>query len=128
MTGSYVIKTWELIAYPATALTGNMFMILMMIVSYFAAGIVGLGTVIASFVIMGSRVLDGFLDPIMGYVVDKTNSRFGKVRPFLIIGFVTMSISTLLIFFTAHQVPEDFVFFILFCYTHFTLLGILSML
>ncbi|XOQ15513.1 MAG: Na+/melibiose symporter [Shouchella clausii] len=99
-------KTWELILYPAVILGNNCFMLLMMIVSYYAAGIVGLGTVIVSFIITGSRILDGITDPIIGYIVDKTNGKFGKVRLFLIMGFVIMAVSTILIYFTGHQVPE----------------------
>ncbi|RKL65509.1 glucuronide permease [Salipaludibacillus neizhouensis] len=100
-------KKWELILYPLTALGGNCFMLLMMIVSFYAAGIVGLGTVIASFIITGSRVLDGFLDPFMGYLVDKTNGKLGKVKLFLLLGFVVMSISTALIYYTAYLVPDE---------------------
>ena len=44
-------KTWQLICYPAGVLGQKLFMALMMLVSYYAAGIVGLGTVIASLVI-----------------------------------------------------------------------------
>jgi GPH family glycoside/pentoside/hexuronide:cation symporter len=38
-------------------------------------------------VIMGaSRFIDAFLDPIMGYISDHTSSRWGRRRPFIVVG------------------------------------------
>ncbi|MCK0473383.1 MFS transporter [Halalkalibacter sp. APA_J-10(15)] len=99
-------KLWQLICFPAGGFSQGVFMGLMMLVSYYAAGIVGLGTVVASFVITGTRVFDSITDPLVGLVLDKTKGKYGKVRPFLLAGFVLMSISTLLMFFTAHLAPE----------------------
>ncbi|GAE31546.1 MFS transporter [Alkalihalobacillus hemicellulosilyticus] len=99
-------KLWQLIFFPAGGFSQGVFMGLMMLVSYYAAGIVGLGTVVASFVITGTRVFDSITDPLVGLVLDKTKGKYGKVRPFLLAGFVLMSISTLLMFFTAHLAPE----------------------
>jgi Na+/melibiose symporter-like transporter len=107
--------TWQLVLFPANTAAGVLFMMLMMSVSYFAAGVVGLGTVIASVLITGSRIFDAITDPILGFILDRLNGRFGKVRPFLIIGYLLMSASTLTMFFTAHHVPEGIrlIYFIL---------------
>lgn len=35
------------------------------------------------------RVFDAFNDPLMGIVVEKTNTRFGKFRPWIFTGTVT---------------------------------------
>lgn len=105
----------ELALYPLGGFGHNAFMTLMGIVSYYAAGIVGLGTVIASLVITGSRVFDGITDPIIGLVIDKTRGKFGKVRPVFLFAYGLMTISTLLLFFTNHLVPTGFrlVYFII---------------
>ncbi|MBT2291843.1 MFS transporter [Paenibacillus albidus] len=92
--------------YPIGGFGHNAFMFLMGLVSYYAAGIAGLGTVVASIVITGSRVMDAITDPIIGVVLDKTNGKFGKVRPALLIAYVLMAASTLLLFFTNHLVPD----------------------
>lgn len=106
---------WELALYPLGGFGHNAFMTLMGIVSYYAAGILGLGTVLASIIITGSRIFDGITDPIVGFIVDKTKGRYGKVRPAILIAFIIMSVSTLLLFFTNHLVPESFklIYFIL---------------
>lgn len=101
-------KTWQLAIYPLFGLGHNAFMFLMTLVSYYAAGIVGLGTVIASIVITGSRILDGITDPIIGMIVDKTKGKYGKVRPVAAVGYITMTVSTLLLYFTNHLVPDGF--------------------
>jgi len=108
-------KAWQMALYPIGGFGHNAFMFLMTLVSYYAAGIVGLGTVIASIVITGSRVFDAITDPIIGLVIDKTKGKYGKVRPVILIAYVLMSISTLLMFFTNHLVPEGFklIYFIL---------------
>ncbi|WP_310829654.1 MFS transporter [Paenibacillus pedocola] len=99
-------KSWQMAIYPVGGFGHNAFMFLMGLVSYYAAGIVGLGTVVASLIITGSRVMDAVTDPVMGILLDKTNGRFGKVRPALAIAYVLMAASTLLLFFTNHLVPE----------------------
>lgn len=99
---------WELALYPIGGFSHNAFMALMGIVSYYAAGIVGLGTVIASLVITGSRVFDAITDPIVGLIIDKTRGKYGKVRPTIFIAYGFMSVSTSLLFFTNHLVPDGF--------------------
>ncbi|MFS0880593.1 MFS transporter [Metabacillus niabensis] len=99
-------KLWQLLLFPASGLAQGTFMSLMMLVSFYAAGIVGLGTVVASLVITGSRAFDAITDPIVGFFIDRTKGKFGKVRPFLLAGYLTMSFSTLLMFFTTHLVPD----------------------
>lgn len=108
-------KSWQLWLYPLNGLVGNSFMILMMLVSYYATGILGLGTVIVSFVITGTRIFDAVLDPIAGVLVDKTEGKYGKVRPILITGYCLMAISVGLLFFTGHLLPDGirFIYFLL---------------
>ncbi|RKL65504.1 glucuronide permease [Salipaludibacillus neizhouensis] len=106
---------WQLALYPMYSMGHNAFSFMMAIVSYYAAGPVGLGTVIASFIITGTRIFDGITDPIVGLIVDKTKGKFGKVRPTALIGYLTMATSTSVMFFTTHLVPEGFrmIYFIL---------------
>ena len=101
-------KIWQMAFFAANNTATNAFMFLMMNVSYYATGIAGLGTVLVSWIITGSRVFDGFTDPIVGMWMDRTDGKFGKFRPFMLGGYLTMTIVTLLIFFTIHQVPEAF--------------------
>jgi len=57
-----------------------------------------LSAVIVGFIMTGSRLLDGFTDPIIGALIDKTVTRFGKFRPFLIVGSVIINLGVLMVF------------------------------
>ncbi len=99
-------KVWQMALFAGNNTATNAFMFLMMNVAYFATGVVGLGTVIVSTLITGSRIFDGITDPIIGLWIDKTDGKFGKFRPFMLMGYVVMTISTGLMFFTNQHVPE----------------------
>lgn len=92
-------KTWQIGAFALNNTATNIFMFLMTFVSYYATGIVSLGTVLVSTLITGSRLWDGITDPIVGLWIDKTDGKLGKFRPFMIAGYVVMTITVLLIFF-----------------------------
>jgi Na+/melibiose symporter-like transporter len=77
-------------------------------VSYYANGIAGLSVVLVSFILTGMRVFDGVTDPVIGYVIDRTNGRFGKFRPFMILGWIILAASSLLMYFTTHLVSGWF--------------------
>lgn len=100
-------KIWQMAFFAANNTATNAFMFLMMNVAYFATGVVGLGTVIVSTLITGTRIFDGITDPIIGLWIDKTDGKYGKFRPFMLMGYVIMSISTGLMFFTNQHVPEN---------------------
>jgi Na+/melibiose symporter-like transporter len=65
---------------------------------------------------MMMRIWDGVTDPFIGYVVDKTDGKFGKNRPFMIIGQVILCITSFILFHVTHKLPEKtsvrFAFFI----------------
>lgn len=110
-----VAETWRILLFPMNSSASVTFMMLMMYVSYYAAGPVGLGTVVASLIITGSRILDAVTDPIVGFVLDRIDGKFGKIRPFFVIGYLLLALSTLTMFFTSHLVPESIrlIYFIL---------------
>ncbi|SFB96953.1 Na+/melibiose symporter [Alkalibacterium subtropicum] len=99
-------KVWQMGFFAANNTATNIFMFLMMNVAYFATGVVGLGTVLVSTLITGSRMFDGVTDPIIGLWIDKTDGKYGKFRPFMLAGYLTMTVVVLLLFFTNHLVPD----------------------
>jgi GPH family glycoside/pentoside/hexuronide:cation symporter len=57
-------------------------------------------TAAAAGTMMGlSRFSDAFFDPVMGMLSDRTRSRWGKFRPFLLYGCVPMAVSGFLTFY-----------------------------
>lgn len=60
----------------------------------------GLSAAVAAGVIFWAKIVDAFTDPIMGAVADRTNTRWGKFRPYLVWGAIPMGISAVLAFTT----------------------------
>ncbi|MBO4989452.1 MAG: MFS transporter [Clostridia bacterium] len=52
------------------------------------------------------RIFDGITDPILGGIMDKTRSKFGKFRPFMVIGNVMLAISILVMMVAFRWVPD----------------------
>ncbi len=99
---------WQMAFFPLNNTATNLYMFLMMYVTYYLTGFVGISVVLAGTVMTAMRIWDGITDPIIGYVLDKTNGKFGKNRPFMIIGNVILAIMATVIFTTCHLVPEKF--------------------
>ena len=71
--------------------------------SYLAAfytDTLGLTAATAGSVILASKIIDAFTDPVMGAVADRTETRFGKFRPYLIFASIPMAIVAILAFTT----------------------------
>ena len=86
-------KTWQIGFYALNNTATNVIMLLMTYVSYYATGVVGLAVVLVSSLLTSMRMFDAITDPIIGFVIDKTNTKFGKFRPMIIIGYTIMAVS-----------------------------------
>ncbi|WP_175412886.1 MFS transporter [Clostridium sp. AWRP] len=69
-----------------------------MFVVYFYTDVVGMSAAIIGTIMLFSRCLDGVLDVIMGTIVDKTNSKYGKARPWILWGSIPFVVLTVSIF------------------------------
>ncbi len=49
-------------------------------------------------IILCGRIFDALNDPVMGMIVDKTHSKWGKMRPYLLFSPVPIAICTILLF------------------------------
>lgn len=74
--------------------------------SYFATGVVGFSVVAAANMLTAMRVFDGIIDPPIGVLIDKCNTRFGKFRPFMVGGNLVMAVSLLLMYYTTSGIPS----------------------
>lgn len=69
-----------------------------MFVVYFYTDVVGISAGIIGTLMLFSRSFDGIIDVVIGGLVDKTNSRWGKTRPWLLFGALPFAILTIAIF------------------------------
>ncbi len=104
--GVHRAKLWEIGFYALNNTSTNTYMMLVSSISYFLIGIVGVGAVLAGSIVTIMRVWDGVTDPFVGYIVDKTNGKFGKNRPFIVAGQVIMFLSTLVMFRLIPLIPS----------------------
>ena len=96
--GIHRAKMWEIMMYALNNTSTNTYMVVVGYISYFLIGIVGLASVLAGSIVTIMRVWDGVTDPFAGMMVDKTNGKFGKNRPFIAIGQIIMFATTFVMF------------------------------
>ena len=65
---------------------------------YYYQDIMGVSAVAMGIILLAARVFDAFNDPVMGVIVAKTKTRWGKFRPWLVIGTVTNAVVLFLMF------------------------------
>lgn len=99
-------SVFNLALFSLNTAAATLYLALVEYTAYFVNGIIGFTVVFTSIVLTALRVFDGLIDPIAGYIVDRTNGRFGKFRPFIIIGNALMAISSLFLFNFSYTVPQ----------------------
>ena len=93
------ISTFEKIAYGGGDLASNFVLVLTgTFVTFFYTDALGLNAAIVGAIMMFSRLADGFTDIIMGYIMDKTHSKHGKARAWLLWLSIPIGIATILVF------------------------------
>ena len=65
---------------------------------YYYQDILGVSAFAMGVILLAARVFDAFNDPIMGVIVAKTRTRWGKFRPWLFIGTILNAIMLYLMF------------------------------
>lgn len=105
-TGIHRAKTWEILLYAFNNTSTNIYVMAFTYITYFLTGIVGVGVMLAGTITTLLRVWDGVTDPFIGFIVDKTDGKFGKNRPFIVLGQICMFIGTALIFLICPYLPK----------------------
>lgn len=109
LSDSYVkIGTREKICYGFGDFASNLsFGFVSLFLLYFYTNIYGISAAQASLIFVIARVTDAAFNIFIGYAVDKTRSRYGKLRPWLLYGSIPLGLLTVLCFLT---VEGDFKF------------------
>lgn len=86
--------------------TGNIancliFNMVALYIMYYYTNILGVSAAVAGTIFMVARLVDAFTDPLMGMIVDRTNTKkMGKHRPFITYGAPFLGIAFVLMFTT----------------------------
>ena len=89
---------------------------------YFLLNVLGVPPAAVTLMVLLMGFWDAFNDPLMGSIVDKTRTRYGKLRPYLIFVPIFLGITTVLFFGGAEflkDVKSDTVKIIYMCITYF---------
>jgi Na+/melibiose symporter-like transporter len=96
-------KIWQIALFVMNNTATNTAMVLLGYYAFYTQNVLGLAAVVVGLIATLMRVWDGVTDPIIGYLLDKTNGRFGKFRPFMLIGNIIIIITMVAIF----HIPAD---------------------
>ena len=73
-------KTWQIICYACNGLVGMSVYSLIGMASYSASIGYGITTAAVGIILTCSRILDGITDPLLAFVYDRVNTKFGKLK------------------------------------------------
>lgn len=97
-------KYWQIGFFSLNNAATNLYLALMGYISYYANSIAGFSVVLVSCILTGMNVFDAITDPVVGFMLDRSKGRFGKFRPFMLLGNLIMAVSALLLHFVTHEI------------------------
>lgn len=86
-------KLWQVICYACNALIGMAIYQLIGMASYAASIGFGVATAAVGVILTCTRILDGITDPLLAFVYDRVNTKFGKIRVLLIVGWAIEAVA-----------------------------------
>ena len=93
------LRWYNKVGYGSGDVAGNVvYVLLTSFVMIYLTDTVGLDAGVVATLLMVSRIFDGFSDLIFGTLLDRTNTRMGKARPWMLWGFVGCAILIIAIF------------------------------
>lgn len=82
----------------------------------FATTVMQISPLTIGTVLLITKFVDAFVDPVVGVLVDNTRSRYGRLRPYILIGGIFWAIMTALLFynpgFTSQSIKIAYVFIV----------------
>ena len=100
-------KFYQLALFPMNNGATNVYFVLILsYVAQFGSSVLQLG-IYASLMVTIMRVFDAVTDPIIGALMDRTSTKIGKFRPFMIIGSVIMALSVFALYCMTPLIPAN---------------------
>ena len=101
-------KLYQLALFPLNNGATNVYYVLILAyIATFGNNVLAIGTLFASMMVTGMRVFDAITDPIIGALMDRTNGKLGKFRPFMVIGNIIMAVSTIVLYMITPLIPAS---------------------
>lgn len=93
------IKTREMLGYAFGNLAQNIiYLMISVYLLYFYTDVFGISAAAAGTLFLVARIFDGLNDPLMGFLADRTKSKMGRFRPYILFGMLPLAAATVLLF------------------------------
>lgn len=97
--GAARLKVSELLGYGIGNAAQNMaFLMVSLYLLYFYTDVFKIPAAIAGSIFLVTRLIDAVFDPTMGYIADRTNTKWGSFRPYILFGAIPLAVLTVLCF------------------------------
>lgn len=98
------VPTKEKLAYGCGALMdgGGVALMSCVMLKYMEGGL-GIPMAVASTIMMVAKIWDAITDPLMGFISDNTRGRYGRRKPYMVVGGVLLIIGIFLLFLPVEQ-------------------------
>ena len=111
-------KLWQIILIAFNAFNGMAVYFLIGLASYSASIGYGIATLVVGGLLTFTRIFDAVTDPLLAFLYDRVNTRWGKVRPLMLLGWAIQTIGLLCMFnfFSSkgHGVPVFLLFYMVY--------------
>ena len=87
-------KQWQIILSQLGTAAPMCFYVLMGYATYIGNSGYGILVAVTGIIMTATRVFDGITDPICAFVIERINTRFGKIRIFMLSGWAVMALAT----------------------------------
>ena len=93
------VPFWKKVAYSAPAYALAVIGIPVYVyIPKFYTDVVGINVIWLGYILFSVRIFDAVTDPVIGYISDRTQTRFGRRRPYIAVGTVFIALTMMLLF------------------------------
>ncbi len=101
-------KMYQLALFPMNNGATNVYFVLILsYIATFGNTVLAIATLFATSMITVMRIFDAITDPIIGAMMDRTDGKFGKFRPFMVMGNLIMALSAIALYILTPFVPSS---------------------
>lgn len=92
-------KFWQIFLFSFNNLSTNFpYIILSMYLLMYAQSYLLLSAVVVGWIMTTMRLFDGITDPLIGMLIDRTDTKFGKFRPWIVVGNIIINVTFIVMF------------------------------
>ena len=91
-------RNWQIALFALNGISSNTALFMMNYYMFYTQNILGLSAVVVGMIATLMRIFDGVTDPPIGVLIDKTDTRFGRFRPYMGMGCLIVVVAIVALF------------------------------